>query len=64
MNLANTVLVLSLSDRYLFSALRAPESVTGFHVAAYFGIINYIRELIGEREDPNVADSSGQTTLH
>ncbi|KAL3488238.1 ankyrin repeat-containing domain protein [Aspergillus germanicus] len=64
MNLANTVPVLTLSDRFSVGALRTPESVTGLHIASYFGIIDHIRELIGEREDPNVADSSGQTALH
>ncbi len=64
MNLVNTVHVLTLSDKFSVGCLPRPERVTGLHVAAYFGIIDQIRELIGEGADPGVADSCGQTALH
>ncbi|KAL5340246.1 ankyrin repeat-containing domain protein [Aspergillus crustosus] len=63
-NLLNSVHVLSLKDQLLFGGLQIPQRVNGLHVAAYFGIIEQIRTLIGEREDLDVADDSGQTALH
>ncbi|KAF3389451.1 Serine/threonine-protein phosphatase 6 regulatory ankyrin repeat subunit A [Penicillium rolfsii] len=64
LNLVNSAHVLMVSNRSLFILLPRPERVTGLHVAAYFGILEQIRELIGEEADPDVADSSGQTALH
>jgi ankyrin repeat protein len=64
MNLVNSVHVLTLSDQFSVGLFPRLERVTGLHVAAYFGIIDQIRELIGEGADPGGADSSGQTALH
>ncbi|KAL3465617.1 ankyrin repeat-containing domain protein [Aspergillus heterothallicus] len=63
-NLANAVQVLDRPDRFSFALLRVPQGVIGLHVAAYFGMIDQIRQLIEEAEDLNVADDAGRTALH
>ncbi|KAL4884606.1 ankyrin repeat-containing domain protein [Aspergillus karnatakaensis] len=47
-----------------FGLIRNPDGVTGLHVAAYFGLIEQIRELIEEEGNPNIADGHGKTALH
>ncbi|KAF9885377.1 hypothetical protein FE257_012995 [Aspergillus nanangensis] len=63
-NLMNTVHAFTRSDTFSVGHISRLERVTGLHVAAYFGLIDQIKELIGEGTALGAADSYGQTALH
>lgn len=61
--LLNSVRVLDASP-LPFRFLRRTDGVTGLHVAAYFGIVDQIGELIKEGVDSKAVDNNGRTALH
>lgn len=61
--LLNSVHVLD-SSSILFPFLGRANGVTSLHVAAYFGIVEQLSELIKEGESHSTSDGHGRTALH
>ncbi len=62
-NLRNAVHVLD-SSLIHFPFLGRINSVTSLYVAAYFGIVEQLRELMEEGESHSALDGHGRTALH
>ncbi|QGA20934.1 hypothetical protein EYB26_008644 [Talaromyces marneffei] len=53
-----------ISRRYSGYAHRAPTNVKGLHVAAYFGLVEPMTDLLKRQHDPESKDDGDQMPLH